>query len=240
MRQGTSGEDLLQLKRVGNATAAALLGCLTLLTTALRATAEPPDESLLAYAVHIHQTPMQSWGPGAGIYLGHGVFITAAHVAGRAWMTRPKIASNGEEFPTRTVKEGSFEGTDVTLLGVEESLLPMRFRLRSMKLCTSPPVPDQPVVTIVPGSTVRSRVLAPARLPANLRRFGTAIRDVAQTGNSGSGVFDVQQRCLLGIMSRKLSISRKPFGARPQLEDIGKYFVPAAEIAGFLPPGLRF
>src|SRR4051794_38706550 len=32
--------------------------------------AASPDDSLLVYAVNIHQTPIQSWGPGYGIYLG--------------------------------------------------------------------------------------------------------------------------------------------------------------------------
>lgn len=240
MRQGAFREQLPRPRRVWSTTAAALIAGLALSSSISRAEAEPPDESLLAYAVHIHQTPMQSWGPGAGIYLGRGVFITAAHVAGHAWMTRPKIAINDQEFPTQTVKEGSFEGTDLTLLSVDEHLLPMRLRLRSMKLCTSPPFPGEEVVTIVPGAAVRSQVLFPARLPADLRRFATAIRDVAHTGNSGSGVFDVRQRCLLGIMSRKLSTSRKPLGGKPLVEDIGKYFVPAADIAAFLPAGVRF
>ena len=34
--------------------------------------AENADDSLLVYAVNIHQTPMQTWGPGYGIYLGKG------------------------------------------------------------------------------------------------------------------------------------------------------------------------
>jgi hypothetical protein len=32
------------------------------------------------------------------------------------------------------------------------------------------------------------------------------ISDVATTGNSGSGVFDAGQKCLLGIMSRKITV----------------------------------
>src|SRR2546429_7287128 len=40
--------------------------------------AQSGDDSLLVYAVNIHQTPMQSWWPGYGIYLGRGLFITAA------------------------------------------------------------------------------------------------------------------------------------------------------------------
>jgi len=184
---------------------------------------------------------MQSWGPGAGIYLGKGLFITAAHVAGRSWLTRPKIAIAGSEYPTRVVKEGSFEGTDLTLLSVEEELLPVRLRLRRNAICTDPPKPGQEVVTIVPNSAVRSHILAPDRLPIETRkRFSTVIADVARTGNSGSGVFDVKHKCLLGIMSRKISQSQTRLGAaKAETRDIAKYFVPAAEIAAFLPADLR-
>jgi hypothetical protein len=37
-------------------------------------------------------------------------------------------------------------------------------------------------------------------------KFSTLIADVATTGNSGSGVFDPNHECLLGIMSRKFII----------------------------------
>jgi len=45
--------------------------------------------------------------------------------------------------------------------------------------------------------------MAPERLPINVRKFNTVIADVATTGNSGSGVFDADRRCLLGIMKPK-------------------------------------
>jgi hypothetical protein len=38
------------------------------------------------------------------------------------------------------------------------------------------------------------------------RKFSTLISDVATTGNSGSGVFDAGNKCLLGIMSRKIFV----------------------------------
>jgi hypothetical protein len=202
--------------------------------------AKGPDDTLLAYAVHIHRTPMQSWGPGAGIYLGKGLFITAAHVVGRAWMTRPKVVIAGQEYPTSTVKEGSFEGTDLTILSIDENLLPMRLRLRRNSLCKDPPKPGQQVVTVVPEGVARSHVLPPDRLPAKVRKFNTAIADVANTGNSGSGVFDAQRKCLLGIMSRKISQSRTQAGTgKTETYDIAKYFVPASEIANFLPAAVR-
>jgi hypothetical protein len=202
--------------------------------------AQNADDTLLAYAVNVHRTPMQTWGPGYGIYLGKGLFITAAHVVGRAWMTRPKVAIGGLEYPTRVVKEGSFEGTDVTLLSIDENLLPMRLRLRKNTLCKAPPFPGEQVVTVVPEGVVRSHVIAPERLPLGVRKFNTVIADVARTGNSGSGVFDAQHRCLLGIMSRKISQSRtRADNGKTEIVDIAKYFVPASEIVTFLPADLR-
>jgi trypsin-like peptidase len=198
------------------------------------------SETLLAYAVNVHRTPMQTWGPGYGIYLGGGLFITAAHVVGRAWMTRPKIAIGDVEYPTKVVKEGSFNGTDVTLLSVDPEHLPMRLGLRKMLLCKSPPQPGQRVVTVVPEKIAHSQILDPRRLPAYAQRFNTVIADVAETGASGSGVFDLKQRCLLGIMSRKITSPAGPTGGyQSQPRDIAKYFVPAMEIAVFLPDNLR-
>jgi trypsin-like peptidase len=196
--------------------------------------AESTDDSLLVYAVNIHQTPMQSWGPGYGIYLGRGLFLTAAHVAGHTWFTSPKVAIAGTEYPTNVIKAGDFETVDLTLLSVDETRLPGRLALRRNSLCKEPPRPGQPVVTVVPEGTARSRILSPQRLPLSARKFDTVISDVAQTGNSGSGVFDAEKKCLLGIMSRKISDYRMKNGKR-ELQDIAKYFVPASVIAQFIP-----
>jgi hypothetical protein len=214
-----------------------LTPCVILLAVHLsgQSHAEEPDDSLRVYAVNIQ---MRSW-TGFGIYLGKGVFITAAHVVGRGWLSNPKIMIAGQEYPTLVVKEGSFEATDLTLLSVEENLLPMRLRLRRNSLCKDAPWPGERVVTVVPEAVVRSHILAPERLPVGVRKFNTVIADVAQTGNSGSGVFDAQHRCLLGIMSRKISQSRTLADTRKtETRDIAKYFVPASDIAAFLPADL--
>jgi hypothetical protein len=199
------------------------------------------DDSLLIYGVNVHRTPMQSWGPGYGIYLGKGIFITAAHVAGRTWFTRPRVAIAGQDYPTRVVKEGSLDQTDLTLLSVEEKLLPMRLRLRRNPLCGEFPWPGEEVITVVPEGTARSRIIAPERIPLSARKFNTAIVDVANTGNSGSGVFDAHRKCLLGIMSRKISQTRKQLASgKTETRDIAKYFVPASTIREFIPPGITF
>jgi hypothetical protein len=198
------------------------------------------DESLLVYAVNIHQTPMQTWGPGYGIYLGKGLFITADHVAGHTWLTRPKVSIGDQEFPTNVVKAGDFETIDITLLSVDEGRLPLRLSLRRNPLCEEPPWPGERVITVVPEGTARSQILSPKLLPMSVRKFDTVIKDVATTGNSGSGVFDANRKCLLGIMSRKISqrVVRKDDG-KSETVDIAKYFVPASVIAKFIPPEFR-
>jgi hypothetical protein len=201
----------------------------------------PEDDSLRIYAVNIHRTPMQTWGPGYGIYLGKGLFITAAHVAGRTWWTRPKVAIAGQEYPTRVVKEGSLAETDLTLLAVDEGLLPVWLRLRRNQLCQAFPIPGEDVVTVVPEGIARSRILAPERLPLSVRKFNSVIADVAKTGNSGSGVFDAQSKCLLGIISRKISQSWTKSGTSQTVtRDIAKYFVPSTTIREFIPPDASF
>jgi hypothetical protein len=204
-----------------------------------RVLAEDMSETLVAYAVNVHRTPRTSW-TGYGIYLGSGIFITAAHVAGRTWMTWPKIAIAGVEYPTQVLKEGSFEGTDLTLLSVDEKLLPLRLSMRKNSICKAPPRTGQQVVTVVPEGIAYSHILAPDRLPADVRKFSTVIADVARTGNSGSGVFDLKERCLLGIMSRMITGTMgSAANGIQQRRDIAKYFVPAAEITEFLPAELR-
>src|SRR5260370_2767281 len=147
--------------------------------------AESNDDSLLIYAVNIHKTPMPSWGPGYGIYLGKGLFISAAHVAGHTWFTRQKVAIAGTEYPTRVVKAGDFETIDLTLLSVDETRLPSRLALRRNPLCTQPPWPGEPVITVVPEGTARSRVFSPQSLPLSPRKFDTVIHDFAPTRKLG-------------------------------------------------------
>jgi hypothetical protein len=211
-----------------------------LLSLNCSASAENPDDSLLVYAVSIHlSSATQDWS-GYGIYLGKGLIITAAHVVGHAWMTKPTVVIGGQEYQARTIKEGNFEHTDLTLLGVEEERLPASLRLRRNPLCSQVPWPGENVITVVPEGTARSRIISPARLPIGARQFGTVIGDVAGTGNSGSGVFDANRRCLLGIMSRKISQKRTIRGGKSETYDIAKYFVPASTIADFIPAGLKF
>jgi hypothetical protein len=82
--------------------------------------------------------------------------------------------------------------------------------MRRMPLCEKNPWPGEPVIVAISEGTARSHIMSPLTLPFSIpRKFSTLIRDVATTGNSGSGVFDAGNKCLLGIMSRKLFVKAK-------------------------------
>jgi hypothetical protein len=158
--------------------------------------------------------------------------------AGRIGKSERGIA--GQELTAEPVKQGDFEGVDLTLLRIDGSRLPPRVGLRVLSLCEAPPVAGEAVVTVTPETVAHSTILSPERLPPEIRsRFGTVIADVATTGNSGSGVFEAAKQCLLGIMSRKIQrriITSSNAGDSEKLVDLAKYFVPADQIRQFIGP----
>ncbi len=216
-----------------------VLGIL-ILAAPLVASAEDADNSLLLYAVSINQTEAKGRS-GTGIYLGKGLVLTASHVVGEALINRPHVTIAGQDLPARVVKQDTFERSDLALLAIDEGSLPTSLRLRRISLCQTPPWPGEDVITVIPEEAVHSHVMSPVWLPLSARRFSTVISDVARTGNSGSGVFDARTKCLLGIMSRKISQTRtrQDTGSR-ETYDIAKYFVPASRIVEFMPAEFQF
>jgi hypothetical protein len=226
--------------------AAKILGvgyaALTVALTPSLGRAQSDQAGLKALAVHINRTPQQPW-PGYGVYLGNGLILTASHVAGDFAQTKPRVVIAGQDLPAGLVKEGSLESVDLTLLSIDRTKLPVGLQMRRTPLCERPPSAGERVVVAIPEGTAPSKVLPRQAIPADLRgRFDTAIADVATTGNSGSGVFDAADLCLLGIMSRKISVTSHPLniGAPTRTIDIAKYFVPAAQIKAFIPQNVSF
>jgi Trypsin-like peptidase domain len=220
------------------------LGCaaLAVALTPTLGRAQSDQADLKAFAVHINRTPQQPW-PGYGVYLGNGLILTAAHVPGNVEETKPHVLIAGQDLPAALVKQGGLESVDLTLLSIDGTKLPVGLQMRRTPLCKHPPYAGERVVVAIPEGTAPSRVLPRQAIPANLRgRFDTNIADVATTGNSGSGVFDAADLCLLGIMSRKISIAQQPLkiGAQARTTDIAKYFVPAATIRAFIPQSVSF
>jgi hypothetical protein len=202
--------------------------------------ADPADDSLRIYATDIWQDPPQSWGPGRGVYLGRGLVVTAAHVVDPVARTKPSVHIAGKDLPARAIREGNVERVDLALLSIDEQKLPIYLQMRRMPLCENRPWPGEPVIVAIPEQAARSYVLSPAAIAFDVRRrFSTIIRDVSSDLNSGSGVFDANNKCLLGIISRKIYIpSDKSDTGKEQ--DLAKYFVPASVIRTFIPAEYRF
>jgi hypothetical protein len=203
---------------------------------------DDPDQSLRLYAVHVVRVPTENW-TGTGVYLGNGLVLTAGHVAGSFWNTiHVEIA--GQDLVTQMIKRGQFSDVDLALVSIDDTKLPVSLRLRRMPVCQGAPWPGEAVIVAIPERIAQSHVISPGLLPRDLSpKFRTAISDVATTGNSGSGVFDENNKCLLGIISAKISetgIKQENGKAVRETHDVAKYFVPAPLIAQFIPPQYRF
>ena len=208
------------------------------------AQAQNYDSDLEIYAVNVVKTaPLEKQFTGYGIYLGHGTVITAAHVVGH-WpaITNPRVLVAGLDLPAKVLKEGSFEQTDLALLSVDKELLPVSLRLRINPLCKSLPLIGTNVVIVYPTRTVRSRIISPLMIaPEYQARFGSSLINEAE--GSGSGVFDANKRCLLGIISSMITkFKYRKMNGRIMVANDGYagHFVPAPTIAEFIPPEFRF
>jgi hypothetical protein len=166
-----------------------------------------------------------------GVFLGDGAVLTAAHVVGH-WplFTTPRIIIAGQELSAKVIKKGSFPELDLALLSVDDASLPMSLQLRRNPLCKTQPNIGANVIVVYPERTVRSQIISPNLVASNERKkFNTLIKDVE---SSGSGAFDVERKCLLGIMSASVPYQKQNKRAG--------YFVPASKIADFVPIEYRF
>jgi hypothetical protein len=167
--------------------------------------------------------------PGAGVYLKSGLIVTAAHLTAIDAKMSVRIA--GVVLPAQVLKQGSSEDVDLSLLWVDEQKLPASIPLPRMQLCEAPPWPGDSVIVVDATRASQTHIVSPQSLPFTLRsKFSTLIGDVSRTGNSGSGVFDPDRKCLLGIISGKFT-SHAPEGDK----EIAKYFVSANAIRDFMP-----
>ncbi|MGJ4998260.1 S1 family peptidase [Bradyrhizobium sp. HKCCYLS3077] len=214
--------------------------CLSLVFSLSCSTVKAADrpKSLSPFAVAVNSPEQVRLG--SGIYLGRGLVLTASHVVGR-WHPASRVSIAGKQLPAKIVKQEPFETSDLTLLSIDDHEVPPETKALRIALCAFPPVPGERVMSVSPEQVVATEILSPVWVPLDARKFDTLIKDVASTGNSGSGVFDAETQCLLGIVSRKISQVIPPAkgsGQQPAIFDIAKYFVPAAKIAAFLPAGL--
>jgi hypothetical protein len=219
--------------------------CFCLAAAALAAPGLPQDDndSFRIYGVHIERTPKQPW-TGLGIYLGRGYVLTPAHVAGLGFWRNPRVEVEGRDLPTKVLKDGHFHNVDITFLGVDEQQLPVRLGMRRLALCQNAPWVGEDVVVATRENAARSHVMSPYLLPPNTpAKFSAVIPYAPETASSGSGVFDPNRKCLLGIVSGKIQRDEMVqedgrLVSRPR--DVATYFVPASTIADFIPSTVPF
>ena len=192
--------------------------------------AEPMDNWVQDYRVQVLRGDEQNPG-GAGVYLGNGLVITAAHVAGAN--TRG-VRIDGLNVPARLVKTGSFPQLDLSLISMDQSKIPDSLHERRMPLCQEQPPAGAPVILAALQGITRTSIASPTVISPEYRtKYSTLISDGSTDGKSGSGVFDAEGKCLLGILSLK-------FTNEIDHKDIASYFVPASTIQSFIPVGIRW
>ena len=221
-----------------------VLGMLIAALTVLSAPshAQSVDDSLRIYAVDVVKTPpFEKEFVGYGVYLGNGYVITAAHVVGHwPYFTHPRVRIGSQTFPATVVKEGSFSTLDLALLSINTASLPIALQLRRDPLCENPPRIGMQAINVLPDRTSRAHIISPFSIAPELqRRFKTLI-DSPEA--SGSGLFDAERKCLMGIMSAKMpkvAYQRSGQSLTAMPKGFAGYFVPASQIAGFIPTGLN-
>jgi hypothetical protein len=215
-------------------------------STSASVQAQYTDDELRVYAAGVVRARPFVWPfSGYAIYLGQNAFITAAHVVGR-WplFSDPSIIIADQEISAKVIKKGSFPELDLALLVAEDFALPVSLRLRRNPLCKAIPPAGANVVVVSPERTELSQIIsAKAIAPRNRSYFSTLI---TEPHGSGSGIFDPEKKCLLGIMSAAV-IKLDDFRTAPPRPYIGLqwdrsagYFVPASAITDFIPAHRRF
>jgi hypothetical protein len=209
---------------------------------AMPALAHVPDAALEVYGVNVVKTPpFKKQFTGYGIYMGQGMVLTAAHVVGHwPFFTNPRVLVAGQDLPAKVVKQ-RFAKVDLALLSIDESRLPISLRLRRNQLCkTSPPMGAE-VVDVLPQATSRAHIISPTSISPALQSGFDSLIDAPKL--SGSGIFDPERQCLLGIVSEKVEKYGYQTKNGPTVwapNGFAGYFVSVAKITRFLPPGLHF
>jgi trypsin-like peptidase len=198
------------------------------------APADTSEGELRIYAVNIvRKVPFKSPFIGYGIYLGQGTVLTAAHVIGH-WPSyaRLRVIIAGQDLPAKVIKYMSPDDTDLALISVDAERLPISLRLRRNPFCKGPTPIGATVVVVYPEKSVRSQTISPLFVAPQFRsRFPTLI---TEPQGSGSGVFSADRKCLLGILSRRVTKyvykNEGPFRvARPN--GWAGYFVPVSALS---------
>ena len=97
------------------------------------------------------------------------------------------------------------------------------------------------VVDVLPQATSRAHIIPPTSISLALQSRFDSLIDAPKL--SGSGIFDPERQCLLGIVSEKVGKCGYQTKNGPAVwapNGFAGYFVSVVKITRFLPPGLHF
>ena len=167
--------------------------------------------------------------------------------AGRLLLQIHACSSAVKNCRAKVIKQGSVETTDLALLSIDETRLPISLQLRRNPLCKEPPKAGENVIVVVTHGIARSQILWPRLLPPSERaNFATFIADVWIPGGSGSGVFHAERKCLLGIIITRLTQDNYSLQGGRIVRDLArstvdaKHFVPADKDPRIYTAGISF
>jgi Trypsin-like peptidase domain len=213
-----------------------LAGILLIAAVPANVQAQPDDNVFKLYAARISVSlPLRPTYPGEGVYLGQGKILTAAHLIPSSIGGSIEVNVAGATAPAITLRNGSAQHVDLALLSIDEANLPLSIRLRRNPFCRAQPKVGMDALIVSSGESAASHVISPASIAPELQsQYQTLI---AMPGASGSGLYDPEQKCLLGIMSAKMEkYSSVPHGGRSAriADGYAGYFVPVSVIIPFL------
>jgi hypothetical protein len=115
---------------------------------------------------------------------------------------------------------------------MDQGKIPDHLLERRMPLCQEQPPAGAPVIVAALRGITRTSIASPTLIAPEYRtKYSTLISDGSTDGKSGSGVFNTEGKCLLGILSSKFTDDIDHRG-------IASYFVPASTIQSFIPVGI--
>lgn len=173
------------------------------------------------------------YSQGSGVFLGHGLVLTAAHVVsvdpGNRQVT---VLLDGRRVDAIVVRDGQAQNLDLALIRLNDAdLSPARRDQPMVPICPANPEPSQPVSVVAMGQAVTAFTI-PKGLTSDGREesWTNLLATGFKQGNSGGGVFSIRQNCLWGIVNLELGGVSKKTGKPIDLTA----FVPASRIAPFL------
>lgn len=200
--------------------------------------AQTPDDSLKIYTIELEKAfPFQQPTKGYGIYLGSGLILTTSHFVGRwHYLASYGISLPGEKLPAYIMKNNDAQQSNLALLSVDETRLPLQLRLRRNPLCTDPLKSGDVVVVVNLERVTRDLVVPAEDIPRNLRQNNATFVDEIHA--PGSGIFYARTKCFAGIVETllmKYTARKEGERSMPQTAGFKTRFIPARVIAAFLP-----